>query len=194
MPDKIGNINVFKGTDEPVWKPVGEEGIPFEDMHLRSDECLLFHKTIGSDGIHGYIKSLGVFQKLPRMESGWVSIEEDPLRVPDYWCYSLSLDNLVTESINKNRAPMYVKVVLSEDRKIALRLINGWEYYRDAGNWDCSFKYVDGQMVASSSHEGLDGKPLVSCTKKEWLEDNAGYVDEYKDKDPINLGNSERSC
>jgi hypothetical protein len=72
--------------------------------------------------------------------------------------------------INKPNLPKYVRL-----GHTALRLKDGKEYYRDAGNWSVNFKY-DGLLMSSSHIENLDNVALIQITQNEYEEENKGYL------------------
>ncbi len=63
----------------------------------------------------------------------------------------------------------------------ALRL-RGDTYYRDAGNWDVKYKFIDGKLVSWNWGFGmpwLHRQPLIEITEEKYREDNAGYVPDF---------------
>lgn len=82
-------MEIYKGIDSPILLPVENS------KTLCSSECLCFYKTVNSDGIHGYIKTLGVYKKLEQMDESWSDMNEDPIQTPDFWTYSSNLDELI---------------------------------------------------------------------------------------------------
>ncbi len=79
-------MEIYKGESSPILLEVD---------NTKSSECLCFYKTINNDGVHGYIKTLGVYKKLELMEASWSNLNGDPIRTPDFWTYSLNLDELL---------------------------------------------------------------------------------------------------
>lgn len=77
-----------------------------------------------------------------------------------------------------SKLPKYVKLGHS-----ALRLLSdevyGSHYYRDAGMWHIGFVVKDNKLFAKSLYSEMnhaEGLELVPISKKEWKEDNLGYV------------------
>lgn len=77
--------------------------------------------------------------------------------------------------------PHYVKI-----KEIALRLNGNGKvkanYFRDAGYWGIQASFIDGKLIANC-HSGdenvlahVNGLELVPISKKEWEEDNHGYI------------------
>ena len=82
------------------------------------------------------------------------------------------------------RPPKYVKfenspspccLVLNGTTKIKNRELT---YYRVAGDWAVKVKIIENNVlqIDCKKHPQLHNKILIKCTKKEWLEDNRGYV------------------
>jgi hypothetical protein len=52
-------------------------------------------------------------------------------------------------------------------------------YYRVAGAWGVRFKIIGEQIfidAPSGAASHLNGMELIKCSKKEWEDDNAGYI------------------
>lgn len=81
--------------------------------------------------------------------------------------------------------PKYVKME-KDGYKSVLRLVPGGYssyattlYIKDAGNWHVYPVWKDGKLMSKSpykEHPQLNGYELKKATKKEWEEDNAGYL------------------
>jgi len=71
------------------------------------------------------------------------------------------------------KPPKYVKLNIS-----ALRL-RGDVYYRDAGQWEVGYKFIDGELVSwypNMGHPELHRQPLIKITEEEYKNDNKGYI------------------
>ena len=49
-------------------------------------------------------------------------------------------------------------------------------YWRDAGQWGCEAKVVDGKLLINSPGDRLDNLPLIGVSQVTWAEDNEGYL------------------
>lgn len=81
--------------------------------------------------------------------------------------------------------PKYVKME-KDGYKSVLRLVPGGSqqyaktlYIKDAGNWYVYPVLKNEKLISKSpykEHPQLSGHELKKATKKEWEEDNAGYI------------------
>jgi hypothetical protein len=83
------------------------------------------------------------------------------------------------------KPPKYAFLTSKSGRVVAMRL-DGKHYYRDAGCWQVKWEERDGKIVAvggakTAPTHHLDGYEFVEITRKEWAEDNRGYVKETED-------------
>jgi len=83
----------------------------------------------------------------------------------------------------KNTKPLPPYVAFCDPRrpdyKCVMRLKENGEYWRDAGNWKMKAKWKGKNLIVVADYaeiKHLTGKLLRPATKKEWLEDNHGYV------------------
>ena len=87
-------------------------------------------------------------------------------------------------SIDDGYYPPYVRIGDPPQGGSVLVLVrNGARktYYRDAGQWECDVKMVDGKLLIYEP-EGilahLNNVQLFETTRNDWAKDNAGYVND----------------
>lgn len=96
--------------------------------------------------------------------------------------------NLDLQGSKMEKECVFPKYVWMKSTALALLSVKGdkAEYYRDAGHWSVKVRMQDGKIVACGNKghlEHANRKDLVECTKDEWLADNSGYVNDFKNGD-----------
>ena len=72
-----------------------------------------------------------------------------------------------------NTLPRYVKC---DNTCLRLKEVNNQKYYyKDAGAWQCDYKFVKGILYSDADFIKPD-KKLIFINYAEWKQDNSGYV------------------